>query len=809
MIFRSALLHGVLVAVLCLSAHAAAPPAAPAADYPVLSALERGDGAAWAPMNETAAASAGEAGGRVIWHMPCNFSGTDFERASWTRAAALDLSGVRGLRFQMYCADPSPVLEFTLYLRSGSGWFTMPFFVEAGRWTEIRADRCDMGREGAPNGWNAIDAVRIGAWRLASADTEFHVTGFGTIPAESPIVLLLGDYAAVRNPGDAAAIRDQAQTLAHFLDDLGLPFTPLSDVDLSSKRLAGKKLVILPFNPVLPAAASKALADFSGKGGKLITFYAIPAPLQSLMGIQQGKAVPQSRPGQYASIRRSGGALPGLPAVAAQASAIVADAAPVKKRAQVAAMWCDEQGASTGKAAILASRQGIHMTHVLLKDDPANKRLLLLAMIEHAVPGSAAVAAAWQTGQGNALGPYSSCDAAAGGLAGAGSARVKQLLADAAGARARAQQALKKEENLDAAAMAIEARERFVDAYCAAQAPKQKERRLFWCHDAYGVSGLPWDEAIKRLAAHGFTDVIPNMLWGGCAYYPSEVLPTSWLVKERGDALAACTAACKQYGIKCHVWKVCWNLGGNAPAALRQRMKSEGRTQVRADGSAKDDWLCPSHPANQKLEIDALIEVLRKYDVAGLHLDYIRYPDARACYCPGCRERFEKGLGKKVASWPGGIEKDDALRAKWLEFRRAQITTVVGAVSAAARTLRPKVEISAAVYMNWPQHRDTIGQDWRTWCEKGYLDFVCPMDYTPWNGQFENIVKQQMAWRGKAALYPGIGLSTWPGGPDAVRLIDQIGITRRLNTGGFAVFNYRSEEARSILPRLALGVTKP
>jgi hypothetical protein len=67
---------------------------------------------------------------------------------------------------------------------------------------------------------------------------------------------------------------------------------------------------------------------------------------------------------------------------------------------------------------------------------------------------------------------------------------------------------------------------------------------------------------------------------------------------------------------------------------------------VTFDGKPQDAWLCPSHPANQALELNALVEIARNYDVAGLHLDYIRYPGKDYCFCAGCRQRFEASLGK-------------------------------------------------------------------------------------------------------------------------------------------------------------------
>ena len=203
-----------------------------------------------------------------------------------------------------------------------------------------------------------------------------------------------------------------------------------------------------------------------------------------------------------------------------------------------------------------------------------------------------------------------------------------------------------------------------------------------------------------------------------------------------------------------------------------------------------------------------MLEIARKYDVHGLHFDYIRYPNRQGCFCKGCQERFEKVINEKVKTWPNDIRSNDSLHEKWLDFRRQQITNVVAAVAQRGHKIRPNLKISAAVFNNWPIHRDEVGQDWKLWCEKGYLDFVCPMDYTPTNSHFQRMIEQQLTWAGKVPCYPGIGLSTWTDRTDIVKLIEQIDITRKLKTGGFTIFNYAPTEAREILPLLGKGTTR-
>jgi len=94
------------------------------------------------------------------------------------------------------------------------------------------------------------------------------------------------------------------------------------------------------------------------------------------------------------------------------------------------------------------------------------------------------------------------------------------------------------------------------------------------------------------------------------------------------------------------------------------------------------------------------------------------------------------------------------------------------------------------------------------WCDSGYLDFVCPMDYTDSSSHFQRMVEQQLAWAGKVPCYPGIGLSVWSDPSDICKLIEQINVTRKLGTGGFTIFNYSSNEANKILPLLGKGLTR-
>jgi uncharacterized lipoprotein YddW (UPF0748 family) len=790
-------------------------PDLPKADYRIVADCRYpNDGAAqaaWKPMAGSAAVSVVAAGSRNVLRMPCNFAGTKFERASWDFAAPLDLVACRGIQFRFYCPNSKPISHFSFYFQSGAGWYATSFApMTLAGWQTITIAKSATTVEGNPSGWGKITQCRISAWRGQDTDTELYLADIGLAGADASIAIIRADSGAVKSPGEARAISQSSQTVEQTLDSLGLSSLVISDRDVTVERLRGRQIVILPHNPSMADETVDVLVQYVGGGGKILTFYGLPQKLAAPAGIELGRHIAQTYPGHFSSIRFSDKVLAGAPAVVQQKSWNISEAKPVAGKSRVAAFWHDDKGQSTGLAAVVVSDSAIHMSHVLLDDDPANKRQMLLAMVGHFLPKAWEQAARASIECIGKIGSYEDFAQAQSDIrrSAAKSARVLSELDEVAKTRSEAVALSAAGKFVEAMSRAGKAADLMLDAFCSAQQPRPGEHRAFWCHSAFGVAGMEWDAAIKNLADNGFTAILPNMLWGGVAYYESGLLPVAPEVKEKGDQIAKCVAACRKYGVQCHVWKVNWNMGSRAPREFLEQMRREGRTQVSLDGKPEPRWLCPSHPDNQKIEIASMVEVAAKYDVDGIHFDYIRYPDSQHCYCEGCRVRFEKFAGATVKNWPADLRRDSPLRDKWLDFRRSNITTVVAGVNEAARKAKPKIKISAAVFRNWPTDRDGVGQDWKLWCEKGYLDFVCPMDYTGSNAEFENLLSLQLGWAGKVPVYPGMGLSVWTPRSDVAKLIEQIGIVRRLGAPGFTVFNYAELEARDIVPLCGKGITR-
>ena len=768
-------------------------------------------GAAWRPMNGSAPPSMVTIDGGKVLRLPCKFAANPVDRASWDRQGPLDLDDCSGIQFRFRCLDITPVSYFSIYFESGGGWYSATFFPTTSGWNTITIDKAATGTEGKPAGWSAIKTIRVSAWRGGDADTEMLIGDLrkvGALGQDVLVAILRCDSAAQSMPGETRSAAQFAGNVAETFQAAGLGCATLSDMNVTAAQLRKARVVVLPHNPTMPTKTIEELTTYLRDGGKLLTFYGLNPKLRPEVKIDAGPFVKPSRPGFFATMRFVDGELPGAPASVGQNSWNITEPKPVPGASRVVAEWLDHDGKPTGHAAVVASANCVEMSHVLLTDDRTNKHRMLLAMAGYLAPElweQTSAAAIARIGQVADFRNFEEVHARIAKLAGRDTSALA-LLASAAKLRGEALTARGQRRFADACDRAGAASQHLLEAYCAAQQPAPGEFRAFWCHSAFGVSGMEWDPAIQRLAGNGFTAVLPNMLWGGVAFYQSKVLPVSPAVAGQGDQIAKCVAACKRHGLQVHVWKVNWNLG-DAPPEFTARMRDEGRLQVSSQGK-EEPWLCPSHPANQKLEIDSMVEVARNYDVDGIHFDYIRYPDGDHCFCAGCKERFQQASKLKLGDWPQAVLAKGPARPAWLEWRRDNITRVVAGVSEQVRAVKPKVKLSAAVFRNWPSDRDSVGQDWKLWCDRGYLDFVCPMDYTESDAQFGNWVKSQQQWAGKVPCYPGIGASATRLSMGADRVIAQIQVTRQHGTRGFVIFNYGVTEAKDLVPLLGKGITR-
>lgn len=639
------------------------------------------------------------------------------------------MSDVDGVEFDFRCSDLSAFSSFTLYFKSGNGWYKAEIVPELeNEWQRIRVAKSDADRtEDNPGGWGGVTVLRFSGSRGSARKAIVQIDGLKTYSEDARIVSIRFD-AGKQSNSDAV----WATKLASSLKSLGLASRQMSESDLTEGSLDGIGIVALPYNPKVTPRTLDILKCHVRRGGRLLVCYVMPNEVANLIEVERcGDFVPASKADAISGFLRVGTGLDGQPAFAPQSSWRSVRVRPTGG-GRVVAEWADRNRRTLGVPALIRTSNAIYMSHI------------------------------WNGG----------CDAASLQL-------MRSVVADLSP---------ELREGMAAFTRNAEIRSEVYSRKAKAVGLKDGERRLAWCHRPYGYDAEhDWDESVRLLKESGYTDLIANLCWGGLAFYRSDVLPVSDLVAVSGDALDQCLAACKKYGIRLHVWKVCWRMNYRVAADYRERMRNAGRTQMAFDGREMTDWLCPSNPLNRREEIETMLELARR-GVDGVHFDYIRYTGMEGCFCNECRSRFEEAHGK-VSNWPAGVRKDAALQRKWSDFRRDSISSVVKAVAERLHKEKPGVSVSAAVFQMQETCPDTVGQDWPAWCRNGWLDFVCPMDYTQSAPIFRGRVKSQMESAAGVKLYPGIGLSCWRNdGEDVRRLCEQIEVVRGLGLEGYTVF---------------------
>ena len=644
--------------------------------------------------------------------------------------------------------------------------------------------------------------------------TLFWYSGAFAITAaqRANIGILLPTPAPGVTQGDVNYARSVSKRLIRMLNSLGFSADMLEEASLANvARLKNSstgtyRLLILPLNPEVSAETASLLKGFVARGGKLLVTYSLADSVAPLLNLRKKNWLREEELGQFSSIRLNAPEIQGMPKSVRQASWNITVAEPTSPQTKIIGYWYNAKGEPTGFPAFLVSETGAFFSHVFLPDDIQTKTRLLAALLAYLVPEFQSTIAKQVVETITTVGHTQNLEALTQFVRHSSVPEATEALELGQNLMKQARAEYVRKAYHTAIATAHASREAFSKAYFLSHPSTATEGRAVWNHSGLGAYPGNWERSAQELAAAGFNMLIPNMAWGGVAHYASKVLPQSETFTQYGDQIAQCVAAARQHGLEVHVWKITWNLEG-APKEFVENLRKAGRTQVSASGKSFN-WLCPSHPDNVQLELDSLAEIAENYDVDGIQLDYIRYPGRDACYCQGCRKRFSLAVRQHMREWPASVLPETGEHGQaYTEWRTQQITRLVRLVHKRMRAIKPELKISVAVYGGYPACVPSIGQDWIAWAKAGYVDFVCPMNYTEDTGYFTELLEKQLALMPKAvALYPGIGATASNSILTADAVVGQIYLARYLGASGWTIFDYSVDISDTVLPAIEVGV---
>jgi len=208
-------------------------------------------------------------------------------------------------------------------------------------------------------------------------------------------------------------------------------------------------------------------------------------------------------------------------------------------------------------------------------------------------------------------------------------------------------------------------------------------------------------------------------------------------------------------------------------------------------------YTSPSHPAVQERVHTVWLDIARRYDLDGMHFDYIRYPSADFDYSLDALERFriwalpripEERYERLARASEGDIFAfADGLPGLWDQFRREQVTTLVRRIYRDVKALRPSLVVSAAVVPDPAEALERRFQDWTAWLREGILDVAVPMAYTPDRARFGDLIREARVAAGAPyRVWAGIGAYMNTAGST----VDMIDLARAEDAGGVVLFSY-------------------
>lgn len=264
------------------------------------------------------------------------------------------------------------------------------------------------------------------------------------------------------------------------------------------------------------------------------------------------------------------------------------------------------------------------------------------------------------------------------------------------------------------------------------------EFRGIWVHNWKNGLLCPEevDATVKWAVDTNMNAIIVQVRKAGDAYYNSAYEPRATNIKGAPDfdPLGYAISQARANGLEIHAWFNVYRvatgtaqLPPNHVAALHPEWLSE---DVNGNNKSADGiFLDPGVPEVNSYIASLIADILSKYDIDGINLDFIRYPDKNWGYNPIAVQRFNAEYGRTGKPSPNDPQ--------WCQWRRNNVTEMVRTIRNEINIIKPKAKLSAAT-ITWgacptdftrTDAYSRVFQDWRLWMEQGLLDANIPMNY--------------------------------------------------------------------------------
>jgi uncharacterized lipoprotein YddW (UPF0748 family) len=311
------------------------------------------------------------------------------------------------------------------------------------------------------------------------------------------------------------------------------------------------------------------------------------------------------------------------------------------------------------------------------------------------------------------------------------------------------------------------------------------------------------DKMLQFATLNRFNQILVQVRGRGDAYYVSDLVPKSHLIKDTDfDPLAYLIPKAKAQGIQVHAWVNAYLLWSSRVKPLqddhilyshpewidqnkREELNLKKEMQKFNGGKNGNEgfYLSPNHPKVNSYLLSVFRDLIENYELDGLHLDYIRYHDSDFGQNPGAIAYYRKhnDLSADPSKMTG--------TSVWSDYKRKAVTDLVRETKNLIETVRPNMELTAAVKPNLYQARERFYQEWDVWLAAGYLDKAVVMNYTKDLKDFAaniDIMYDNLPSKYRKKIVMGIATYNQP----ARHVVDKVKYTRVTRFNGISFFSY-------------------
>lgn len=275
---------------------------------------------------------------------------------------------------------------------------------------------------------------------------------------------------------------------------------------------------------------------------------------------------------------------------------------------------------------------------------------------------------------------------------------------------------------------------------------QQEEKVWGWVSGSLSMSDEKLEHYFSKCAEVGIDAVIMECHSGRPVVLDSTTFRDSAAL----EIIRRAVPYARKWGIELHAWmwttnRVEMHLREAHPEWYQVNAQGESCLDIKLYNREHYRWLCPSHPECTAYLKDRVRELAEIEGLDGIHLDFIRYPDAILpyglhqsrgvvqdkvyplwdfCYCETCRAEFKKRTGID----PLELE-DPTANEQWMQFRWDLMSTMASEI--AAEIQKCGKVASAAVFASPEESRKLVRQDWANFRN---FDYLFPMIYHKFYG---------------------------------------------------------------------------